>query len=75
MCSTHAEESAAVDQKQKSPLLSYNVEGVGNPESNIIPRAPLSTGFLDGLQVMVSEHKLPRRQAGLCIDSLGGRKT
>lgn len=44
-----------------------DVEGVGDPEADEVPRLPLPALRLDGLEVVVGEHELGAGQAGLVV--------
>lgn len=45
-----------------------DVEGVGDPEADEVPGAPLPALWLDGLEIVVGEHELGSGQARLVLD-------
>lgn len=59
-------EAALYHRRRDHP--SVDVEGIGNPETDIVPSSPLPALRLDGLEVMVGEQELPRGQARFGLD-------
>ena len=57
-------------KRRRSNHPCVDIEGIGNPETNKIPRLPLSTLRLNGLEIEVGQEQLLVRQTGLSFHFL-----
>jgi hypothetical protein len=49
-------------------FLAHDIERVGNPEADKVPRAPLPSCWLDRLQIKVGQHQLGVGESRLRLD-------